>query len=86
MAQLISKEVCKEYIYRYIYIHIMDSGNSSNDTQCISRPFTPKKGHHNARGAFGRFEKTSEIKKTTRELLSKGYKIWSANTELRRQL
>ena len=53
----------------------MDSGNSSNDTQCISRPFTPKKGHQNARGAFRRFEKTSKIKKTTRELLSKGYKI-----------
>ena len=53
----------------------MDSGNSSNDTQCISTPFTPKKGHQNARGAFGRLEKTSKIKKTTRELLSKGYKI-----------
>ena len=57
-------------IYIDIYIHIMDSGNSSNDTQCISRPFTPKKGHHSAR-----FEKTSKIKKTTRELFSKGYKI-----------
>ena len=53
----------------------MDSGNSSSDTQCISRPFTPKKGHENARGAFGHLEKTSKIKKTTRELLSKGYKI-----------
>ena len=41
----------------------MDSENSSNDTQSISRPFTPEKGQHNTCGAFGRFEKTSKIKK-----------------------
>ena len=54
-----------------IYIHIMDSGNSSNDSQCIFRPFTPEKGRHNTRGAFGRLEKTSKIKKRTEESLSK---------------
>ena len=41
----------------------MDSGDSSNDTRCISMPFTPEKGLHNTRGAFGRFEKTSKIMK-----------------------
>ena len=55
----------------------MDSGNSRNDTQCIYRPFTPEKGQHNTRGAFGRFKRTLKLKKTTRESLSEGYEIWS---------
>ena len=58
IARIISKKVCKN-----IYVPIMGSGNSSNDTQCI--PFTPKKGQHNIRGAFSRFEVTSKGKKTT---------------------
>ena len=41
----------------------MDSGDSSNETRCISMSFTPEKGLHNTRGAFGRFEKTSKIMK-----------------------
>ena len=48
----------------------MDSGNSSDDTQCIYRPFTPEKGQRNTRGAFGRFKRTLKLKKTTRESLS----------------
>ena len=32
----------KRGVYK-IYIHIVDPGNSSNNTQHISRPFTPEK-------------------------------------------
>ena len=39
----------------------MDSRNSSNDTQCISRPLRLKKA--DTTPAFGRLEKTSKIKK-----------------------
>ena len=50
----------------------MDSGDSSNETRCISMSFTPEKGLHNTRGAFGRFEKTSKIiKKNTYKTGSK---------------
>ena len=66
----------------------MHSGNSRNDTQCISRPFTPEKGQHNIRGAFGRFEKTPKMKKTTGESLSKKLQnlVSQAKTELRIRL
>ena len=79
MAQFISKEVCKEYIYRYIYPHY-GLWEFQQRHPMYFYAFYAKKGHHNARGAFGR------CKETTRELLGKGYKIWSSKTELRRQL
>ena len=64
----------------------MDSGNSSNNTQHISRAFTPEKGQYNTRRTFSCFKKTSKIKKTTRKSSSKGYKIWSLKPELQRRL
>ena len=64
----------------------MDSGNSSNKTQHISRPFKPEKGQYNTRCLFNCFKKTSKIKKTTRKSSSKGYKIWLLKLELQRWL
>ena len=58
----------------------MDSGNFSNDTQCISRPLRLKKA--DTTPAFRHFEKNSKIEKTTGDSLSKGYKIWSAKRKL----
>ena len=64
----------------------MDSEKSSNNTQHISRPFTPVKGQYNTHCMFSCFEKTSKIKKTTRKSSSEGYKIGSLKPELQRRL
>ena len=70
------KEVGKKYISTLWTLRIPAT------TQSISSPFTPEKGQHNTRCAFGRFEKTSKIKKTRGESFSKGYKIWLAQRKL----
>ena len=59
----------------------MDSGNYSDNTQCIPRPLTPEKVRHDIRGAFVRLEYL-ERKETKGESLHKGYKIWPAKRKL----